>query len=201
MNTADASLPEFLVDKRQLAEGESFDFTCHPGVPCFNSCCADVNIVLTPFDVLRLARRLGMNTQDFLETHTSNPITKDLQIPMVMLKMKEGRDYERYCGKSLEYVVSLSEEKELEDMKTWDVAVVAELADFVTKNAPTHVSRAIVKDPKCCPCSGATYKNVDCATAALRAVAAGNLAYMSINSTDATAKQAMVDAYAAWQAS
>ena len=89
MSTADASLPQFLEDKRQLAEGEAFDFTCHPGVPCFNSCCADVNIVLTPFDVLRLARRLGMNTQDFLETHTSNPITKDLQLPMVMLKMKD----------------------------------------------------------------------------------------------------------------
>ena len=69
MSTADASLPQFLVDKRQLAEGESFSFTCHPGVPCFNSCCADVNIILTPIDVLRLARRLGMNTREFLETH------------------------------------------------------------------------------------------------------------------------------------
>ena len=89
MSSTDASLPQFLTDKRQLAEGESFEFTCHPGVPCFNSCCADVNIVLTPIDVLRMARRLGMNTRDFLETHTSNPITKDLKIPMVMLKMTE----------------------------------------------------------------------------------------------------------------
>ena len=88
MSTADARLPQFLVDKRQLAEGETFDFTCHPGVPCFNSCCADVNIILTPIDVLRLARRLGMHTRDFLEIHTSNPITKDLQLPIVMLRMK-----------------------------------------------------------------------------------------------------------------
>jgi Fe-S-cluster containining protein len=93
MSTADASLPQFLVDKRQLAEGETFSFTCHPGVPCFNSCCADVNIVLTPIDVLHLARRLGMNTREFLETHTSNPITKDLQLPIVILKManEEGK--------------------------------------------------------------------------------------------------------------
>lgn len=89
MNTADASLPQFLADKRQLAEGETFGFTCHPGVPCFNTCCADVNIVLTPYDVLRLARRLGMHTREFLETHTSNPITKDLQLPVVMLRMNE----------------------------------------------------------------------------------------------------------------
>jgi Fe-S-cluster containining protein len=89
MNTAEASLPKFLAEKRQLAEGETFSFTCHPGVPCFNSCCADVNIVLTPIDVLRLARRLGMHTREFLETHTSNPITKDLQLPIVMLKMAD----------------------------------------------------------------------------------------------------------------
>jgi hypothetical protein len=87
MSTADASLPQFLVDKRQLAEGETFSFTCHPGVPCFNSCCADVNIILTPIDVLHLARRLDMHTREFLETHTSNPITKDLQLPIVMLRM------------------------------------------------------------------------------------------------------------------
>jgi Fe-S-cluster containining protein len=87
MSTADASLPQFLVDKRQLAEGETFSFTCHPGVPCFNSCCADVNIILTPIDVLHLARRLDMHTREFLEIHTSNPITKDLQLPIVMLRM------------------------------------------------------------------------------------------------------------------
>jgi Fe-S-cluster containining protein len=92
MSTRDASLPEFLTDKRQLAVGENFSFTCHPGVPCFNSCCADVNIVLTPIDVLRLARRLEMDTRQFLETHTSNPITKDLQLPIVMLKMTDGEN-------------------------------------------------------------------------------------------------------------
>jgi Fe-S-cluster containining protein len=93
MSTPDANLPEFLTDKRQLADGETFAFACHPGVPCFNSCCADVNIVLTPADVLRLARRLEMDTRQFLETHTTNPITKDLKIPMVMLRMtdKDGK--------------------------------------------------------------------------------------------------------------
>jgi Fe-S-cluster containining protein len=92
MSSSDVDLPQFLADKKQLKVHESFEFTCHPAVPCFNSCCADINIVLTPADVLRLSRRLGMNTREFLETYTSNPITKDLKIPMVMLKMsdKEG---------------------------------------------------------------------------------------------------------------
>jgi Fe-S-cluster containining protein len=86
------SLPKFLEDKRRISEDESFPFTCHPGVPCFNQCCKDVNIVLTPLDVLQLARHTGLHTRVFLDTYTSNPITKDLQLPMVMLKMLDDDD-------------------------------------------------------------------------------------------------------------
>jgi Fe-S-cluster containining protein len=78
-----------LEDKRQLATDETFPFTCHPGVPCFNRCCSDVNIILTPLDVLGLARRLGMHTRDFLDSYAGNPITKELQLPMVILKMRD----------------------------------------------------------------------------------------------------------------
>ncbi len=81
------TLPSFLADKRQLGPDDAFPFACHPGVPCFNSCCHDVNIVLTPLDVLQLARRLGMHTRLFLETYTANPITKELHLPVVLLKM------------------------------------------------------------------------------------------------------------------
>ena len=90
-----AELPQFLKDKRRLGPDDSFPFSCHPDVPCFNRCCADVNIVLTPLDVLRLARRLGLHTRIFLDTHTINPVTKDLQLPIVMLKM--GDEPERRC--------------------------------------------------------------------------------------------------------
>jgi len=83
------SLPESLAGRRQIAAGESFCFACHPGVSCFNRCCADVNIVLTPLDVLGLARRLGMTTRNFLDTHTATPITKDLHLPVVLLKMRD----------------------------------------------------------------------------------------------------------------
>jgi len=89
MNPADTALPEILEGKQQLSEDQPFPFTCHPGVPCFNACCADVNIVLTPFDALCLARRLDMHTHEFLETHTINPISKDLQLPIVLLKMND----------------------------------------------------------------------------------------------------------------
>jgi Fe-S-cluster containining protein len=83
-------MPEFLEGKKRLAQNETFSFTCHPGVPCFDQCCGDVNIVLTPLDVLQISRRLGMNTRDFLDEWTLNPVTKDLHLPVVMLKMKDG---------------------------------------------------------------------------------------------------------------
>jgi Fe-S-cluster containining protein len=78
-----------------MAEDGEFSFSCHPGIPCFNSCCADINIVLTPLDVLRLARRVGVTTTEFLDEYCLHPITKDLSLPIVMLGM--GEDPAKKC--------------------------------------------------------------------------------------------------------
>ena len=91
----ESELPEVLKGKRQLADDEKFCFGCHPGVPCFTDCCRDINILKTPLDVLRLARRLEMATSDFLQTHTQMPVTKDLHLPVVMLKL--GPEPEKRC--------------------------------------------------------------------------------------------------------
>jgi Fe-S-cluster containining protein len=90
MSTTATKVPELLRQQRQLAPGESFCFKCHSGLPCFGNCCGDVNILLTPVDVLRLARRLGLSTREFLDTHTLIPITKELHLPVVMLRMGDG---------------------------------------------------------------------------------------------------------------
>ncbi len=81
------NLPESLRNKRQLALDSSFCFDCKPALDCFTDCCSDVNIVLTPLDVLSLARQAGLSTRQFLDRHTLMPITKDLHLPVVMLKM------------------------------------------------------------------------------------------------------------------
>jgi uncharacterized protein len=88
-------LPPDLVGKRELAESDSFSFGCRADLPCFTRCCADINIVLTPLDVLRLARRLEITTGEFLDRYTLIPITKDLPLPVVMLRM--GDDPARRC--------------------------------------------------------------------------------------------------------
>ncbi|MBC8423303.1 YkgJ family cysteine cluster protein [bacterium] len=92
---AQSQMPDILKDRRRLEPGEPFNFGCHKGLKCFTDCCADINILLTPVDVLRLARRLEMTTDDFLQKHTQMPVTKDLHLPVVMLKM--GEEPERRC--------------------------------------------------------------------------------------------------------
>ena len=48
---------------------DSFNFHCHSEVPCFLVCCANVHLLLYPYDVLRLKQRLGMHSGDFLAKH------------------------------------------------------------------------------------------------------------------------------------
>jgi uncharacterized protein len=72
-----------------LTGDSSFQFACHPDLPCFTQCCRDVNIYLTPYDVLRLRRALNMGSREFLEKHTRQLVTKGSHIPVVQLAMDE----------------------------------------------------------------------------------------------------------------
>ena len=85
-------LPEDLRGKKQLAADDKFCFECHSELPCFKRCCSDINILLTPLDVLRLARRLEISTSEFLDQYTMTPITRELHLPVIMLKMGDGTE-------------------------------------------------------------------------------------------------------------
>ena len=39
---------------------------CHKGIACFNKCCQSIDIMLAPYDILRLKKRLGMCPAEFL---------------------------------------------------------------------------------------------------------------------------------------
>ncbi len=66
-----------------------FKFGCGPGMACFNSCCRDVSILLSPYDVLRLKNALRMDSSEFLEKYTLTMRSQDKQIPVVLLRMDE----------------------------------------------------------------------------------------------------------------
>ncbi len=74
----------------RLSEDSKFCFKCHPGVPCFNDCCGDVNIFLTPYDILRLRINLGVTTEEILSKYTISPFDENLKYPVVMLKMEDN---------------------------------------------------------------------------------------------------------------
>jgi hypothetical protein len=80
---------EVLKEYPRLKTTDSFKFRCHPGVSCFNACCGDVNIFLTPYDIIRLKNHLGMSSQDFLSKYTIMPFDKNLTYPVVLLKMND----------------------------------------------------------------------------------------------------------------
>jgi Fe-S-cluster containining protein len=57
-------LPDFV---RQLAATDSFQFSCHQGVPCFTECCRLLELSLTPYDVLRLRHGTNKSSRELLD--------------------------------------------------------------------------------------------------------------------------------------
>lgn len=80
---------KILTDYPRLGPKDSFKFDCRPGISCFNKCCGDVNIFLSPYDVLRMKNRLGMKSTDFLEKYALLPVQKDMTTPVVVLRMSD----------------------------------------------------------------------------------------------------------------
>mgnify|MGYP003572990922 CR=1 FL=1 len=70
-----------LADSPRLGLDDTFEFSCHPGISCFNQCCADVNIFLSPYDVLRMKKRLSVPSTEFLDTYTRLPGPKGRAAP------------------------------------------------------------------------------------------------------------------------
>lgn len=72
----------------------TFKFSCHPGLECFGECCRDVNIYLTPYDVIRLRKSLGLTSDEFLAQYTIRRQAGS-GLPVVLIKM--GEDEKRRC--------------------------------------------------------------------------------------------------------
>lgn len=79
-------LPEHI---KELSEHETFTFNCHPGVPCFNDCCRQLELALTPYDVVRLSRKLEISTKQFLEEYAVIEWEEGDFFPRVYLGMKD----------------------------------------------------------------------------------------------------------------
>ncbi len=84
------------VEPVRLGPESKFKFNCHKGVKCFTRCCRDINIILTPYDIIRLKNRLGLSSEEFLSLYTEPHILEKTDLPVVTLKFleAEGSDSE-----------------------------------------------------------------------------------------------------------
>jgi len=75
---------------RTLGLEDTFHFSCNPGIDCFTQCCQNVNILLTPYDIIQMKNRLGISSTEFLEKYTKRLLAPSTFLPAVQFKMDEG---------------------------------------------------------------------------------------------------------------
>lgn len=78
-----------------LLPGEKFRFLCHKGVKCFTHCCRDLNLFLSPYDIVRLKNRLGLSSGEFLRKYAATNIGIVSGFPVMTLRM--NKDEEKTC--------------------------------------------------------------------------------------------------------
>jgi uncharacterized protein len=72
--------------REKLSQESVFRFHCHPGLACFNRCCREATIILSPYDILRLSYRLSLTTGEFLQRHTVREEESRSRLPLVLIK-------------------------------------------------------------------------------------------------------------------
>ncbi|MDR2549460.1 MAG: YkgJ family cysteine cluster protein [Desulfobulbus sp.] len=62
-------------------------FSCHSGVSCFTACCHNIKIILTPYDILILRKRLGIAAHEFVTEYTEPTYLEKTDMPGVQIKL------------------------------------------------------------------------------------------------------------------
>lgn len=76
----------------KLTLDSKIQFRCHPGVSCFTACCGNINITLTPYDIMALRKRIGIDSDEFLLRYTKPVFLEKTDMPGVQINLtEEGR--------------------------------------------------------------------------------------------------------------
>jgi Fe-S-cluster containining protein len=86
----ESPLPNTPVIPNQLPGDAVIQFRCHKDIDCFNACCKNIDIMLTPYDILRLKSRLGITSTEFLRQYTEPFEFGRGSVGGVKYKPKEG---------------------------------------------------------------------------------------------------------------
>ena len=77
------------IEPVRLNLNSKFKFECHKGVKCFTKCCRGINIILTPYDIIRLKRCLQLTSEEFLVMYTTPQLLEKTDLPVVTLKLMD----------------------------------------------------------------------------------------------------------------
>jgi Fe-S-cluster containining protein len=83
------------IEPVRVGPDHTFKFKCHKKVKCFTKCCRGINIILTPYDIIRLKNRLQLTSEEFLALYTEPHILEKTDLPVVTLKLSD--DNEKSC--------------------------------------------------------------------------------------------------------
>ena len=83
-------LPEYIA---RIKPGESFSFLCHKDIACFTHCCRQLELALTPYDVLRLRQATRLNSSELLANYIIKEQEESDIFPRYYLTMvDDGQD-------------------------------------------------------------------------------------------------------------
>jgi Fe-S-cluster containining protein len=77
------------IEPVRLGPNSKFKFECHKEVTCFTKCCSGIRITLTPYDIIRLKKRLQLTSEEFLAIYTEPHLLEKTDLPVITLKMVE----------------------------------------------------------------------------------------------------------------
>ncbi len=79
----------------RIEVNDPFQFSCHPAVSCFTDCCRQLELALTPYDVLRLKQEMQLDSNSFLDRYVIREQTAEDVFPRFYLTMVD--DGEASC--------------------------------------------------------------------------------------------------------
>jgi Fe-S-cluster containining protein len=69
---------------------DNFYFDCRRELPCFNSCCSNKHLPLTPYDILRIKKALNIDSDLFLAEYTNYRLDQESGFPVISINMENG---------------------------------------------------------------------------------------------------------------
>ncbi|MCD6305908.1 MAG: YkgJ family cysteine cluster protein [Deltaproteobacteria bacterium] len=76
--------------EKRLSLSDTFAFSCHSGLSCFNQCCRNKYLPLTPYDVLRMRKALGLHSDKFLERYAVYGLDPASGFPILSIRMDDA---------------------------------------------------------------------------------------------------------------